>query len=167
MDIQDNSQSLNPQPQDLPPHKLSKTRNYDKKIHGKHLGIPTRIAIMAMKDSGMTATEVAKKTKCHKSTIVRAWHNPELNELSPQIVQRVKDGLSGLFYKRALGATLAITEEKLSQSSALQLATVAGIMTEKGRLMSGESTSNLSHRSVIEHISNSVDKLDAQLRELE
>lgn len=139
---------------------------YDKKVHGKRLGLPTRIAIAAMKDTGMSATQAAKESKVHISTIVRAWENPELSDLSPSVVRAVKTGLGGLFYKRALESSLAISAEKLSQSSALQLATVAGIMTEKGRLMEGLSTDNVSFRGVSASIEEDRIKLMKKFEEL-
>src|ERR1700731_1087945 len=116
-----------PNPQ---PNPAKRIRNYDQKVHGKRYNLATKIAIAAMQGTGLTATQAAAATGAHISTIVRAWENPELAELAPNVVQKTKTGLGGLFYKRALESTLAISAEKLSESSALQLATVAGIMTE-------------------------------------
>ncbi len=139
---------------------------FPKRFYRK-MSLPTKIAVMAMKDTGMTATAAGKLARVHKSTIVRAWNNPELDDLTPTNVQRTKIGLGGLFYKRALESTLSISQEKLSQSSALQLATVAGIMTEKGRLMEGLSTENVSFRGVAASIDEDRKKLMDKLRELE
>lgn len=147
-------------------HSKKSQRNYDKKVHGKRMPLTSKIAVMAMKESGMTATDVAKATKVHVSTIIRAWDNPELEDLSPSIVQKTKRGLGGLFYKRALESTLAINSEKLEQASALQLATVAGIMTEKGRLMEGLSTDNVSFRGISQSIEEDRAKLMSRVNEI-
>ena len=143
------------------------TKPYDKKVHGKRLKLTDKVAVMAMKESGMTATETAKAAGVHVSTITRAWENPELADLSPSSVRAIKTGLGGLFYKRALQSSLAISAEKLSQSSALQLATVAGIMTEKGRLMEGLSTDNVSFRGISASIEEDRAKIMAKLKELD
>lgn len=140
--------------------------SYDKKKHGKRLGLPAKIAIAAMKDSGMSATNAAKASNVHISTIIRAWDNPELEDLSPSIVRKTKIGLGGLFYKRALESTLAISPIKLEQASALQLATVAGIMTEKGRLMEGLSTDNVSFRGISQSIDEDRNKIMKRIADL-
>lgn len=147
--------------------KPSKPRNYDKKVHGKRYNLATKIAIAAMQGTGISATQAAAATGAHISTIVRAWENPELAELSPNVVQKTKIGLGGLFYKRALESTLAIDAEKIAQSSALQLATVAGIMTEKGRLMEGLSTENVSFRGIAQNLEADRAKLMAKLQDIQ
>jgi hypothetical protein len=141
-------------------------RNYDKKVHGKRYNLATKIAIAAMQGTGLSATQAAAATGAHISTISRAWDNPELAELTPQVVQKTKSGLGGLFYKRALGSLLELTHEKLRESSALQLATTAGIMVDKARLMEGLSTENVSFRGVTEAIESDREKLMKRIEEL-
>jgi hypothetical protein len=138
-----------------------KPRNYDKKVHGKRYTIAQKLAIKALQNTGLSPHEAQPIAGADRSTIIRIWEDKELDDLSPAIVNKVKSGLGGLFYKRALGATLAISEQKLSESSALQLATVAGIMTEKGRLMDGLSTENVSFRG----LSQSIDSDRAKIME--
>jgi len=138
-----------------------KPRNYDKKVHGKRYTIGQKLAIKALQNSGLSAREAGPMADVDSHTVIRIWNDPELDDLSPQVVGKVKSGLGGLFYKRALGAALAISPEMLLQSSALQLATVAGIMTEKGRLMDGLSTENVSFRG----LSQSIDSDRAKIME--
>lgn len=128
------------------------TKEYDKKVHGKRYPITNKVAIMALKDASLSVRQVARLAHVSERQVYRVWNDPEINDLVPDVVSKVKKGLGGLFYKRSLEATLSIDQEKLDESSALQLATVAGIMTEKGRLMEGLSTENVSHRGVIENL---------------
>ena len=139
---------------------------YDKKVHGNRFSVAQKLAIRALKDSGMSEHQAQPIAGASRGTITRIWNDPELDDLSPQIVNKVKSGLGGLFYKRALGASLAISPEKLEASSALQLATVAGIMTEKGRLMEGLSTENLSFRGVAQSIDDDRQKLMQKMNDL-
>jgi len=142
------------------------TKPYNKLKHGNRLKLTDKVSIAAMKESGMSAMEIANATNSHVSTIYRVWEDPELSDLAPSSVRSIKTGLGGLFYKRALQSTLSISSEKLSQSSALQLATVAGIMTEKGRLMEGLSTDNVSFRGISQSIDEDRAKLMAKLNDL-
>jgi hypothetical protein len=144
-----------------------KRRDYDKKSHGKRYSLAHKLAIKALQSAEVSSKEAAAVLGSSPATVRRLWQDPELDDLSPNVVSKVKMGLGGLFYKRALGASLAITPEKLSQSTALQLATVAGIMTEKGRLMEGLSTENLSFRGVAASIDEDRKKLMDRLKELE
>lgn len=158
--------SASPPAEQTPPKKSQRKRTYDQKVHGKRYSMPTQIAIKAMANSGMTITEVAKQAGASRVAVYRIWEDPELKDLSQHAVNETKKGLSGLFYKRALEATKRIDADKLSQASALQLATVAGIMTEKGRLMEGLSTQNLTFGSVLANIDGEMSKISNKLGEL-
>ena len=138
----------------------------DKSVHGNRLKLTDKVAIAAMKESGMSAMSIAKATDAHVATIYRVWDNPELKDLAPSVVRNIKTGLGGLFYKRSLESTLAISPEKLAQSSALQLATVAGIMTEKGRLMEGLSTENIGFKDVSQSINEDRNKIMKRIAEI-
>ena len=162
MDQQNIPQQSNPSPNLIPPIQFKQRLK-----HGNRLKQTDKVAIMAMKEAGMTAMEAANATDSHVSTIYRAWENPELKDLAPSVVRSIKTGLGGLFYKRGLESTLAISPEKLSQSSALQLATVAGIMTEKGRLMEGLSTDNISFKGVTQSIEEDRAKIMARFKDIE
>lgn len=141
-------------------------RTYDKKVHGKRYSISEKLAIKALQGAGMTVSQAKPLTNATNMAIMRIWNDPELDDLSPNVVLKTKNSLGGLFYKRALGATLGITPEKIQQSSALQLATVAGIMTEKGRLMDGLSTENVSFRGIAQSLDNDRAKIMERINEL-
>ena len=162
---------LNQLNQTNPPNTPKPKKNYDKKIHGKRYPKVHDIAIKAMKDfvdnGQMTVTDVARQTNSSRMKVYRVWEDPELDDLSTSVVSKTKKGLTGLFYKRALEATKAISPSKLDQASALQLATVAGIMTEKGRLMENLSTENVSHRGFIDNLNEEKDKIVERLKQLD
>ena len=149
----------------IPSKKSRKQYSHDKKVHGKRYAPAVKLAIKSLQGS-VSVDEAAALTGANRNTIVRAWEDPELEDLSPSVVRKTKIGLGGLFYKRALESSLAISAEKLSQSSALQLATVAGIMTEKGRLMEGLSTDNVSFRGVSQSIDEDRNKIMKRISEL-
>lgn len=138
-----------------------KPRNYDKKVHGKRYTIGQKLAIKALQDAGLSAQEVAPLADVDRHTVVRIWNDPELDDLSPQVVGKVKTGLNGLFYKRSLQALLAMTPEKYESASLLQIATTSGIMVDKARLMDGLSTENVSFRG----LSQSIDSDRAKIME--
>lgn len=157
------SNDLNP----APTKKERIKRNYNVKTHGNRYSLAQKLAIKAIQSAEVSSTHAATILKANPRTIQRIWNDPELEELVPQSVGKIKTGLGGLFYKRALGAALTITPEKLAQSSALQLATVAGIMTEKGRLMEGLSTENVAFKGVAASIDEDRQKLMKRLEDLE
>lgn len=151
--------------------KKSKRKVYDRKVHGKRYPLAQKIAIKAMQslaDSGqMTVTDVAKNAGTTRMQVYRVWEDPELEDLSPEVVNKTKKGLTGLFYKRAMQATLHMTEDKFKQSNLLQLATVSGIMTEKARLSEGLSTENVAHKGLIDTLSSDRDKLMERMQNME
>ena len=153
------------QPQQSTSPQIPPIPTYDKKKHGKRYPPAVKLAMKALKGS-VSAEQAAVLSGCDRETIVRAWQDPELEDLSPSVVRTIKTGLGGLFYKRALESSLAISAEKLSESSALQLATVAGIMTEKGRLMEGLSTDNISFKGVTQSIEEDRTKIMKRIAEL-
>lgn len=170
MDTANKSDSVQPDP--TPPHvqpsrSYKSHKNYDRKSHGKRYPITQKIAIKAMQDSGMTVSDVARSAQTTRKQVYRVWNDPELKDLSPEVVTKTKNAMRSLFYKRGLEGLLAMTPDKYAQSSLLQIATATGIMTEKGRLMDNLSTENVNHRGVIEHISDEVSKLDARLQALD
>lgn len=148
-------------------HKYRSKRPYNKKVHGKRYPLAQKIAIKSMQslvdDGSMTVTDVAKHSGTTRMQVYRVWDDPSLEELSPTVVSKTKKGLSGIFYKRALESTMNMTQLKFDQASLLQLATVAGIMTEKGRLMEGLSTENHSHLGFIGNLEADREKLMKRL----
>lgn len=154
--------NTNPSPSDNKPTNSIKP-GYDKKSHGKRYSLPHKLAVKALQRSGMSVSQASSLAKMPLRTTIRIWKDPEIDDLTNQQVSYIKDGLSKIYYKRALEGLKAIDSEKLSQASALQLMTMSAIGTEKGRLMEGLSTNNVSHNSVIQHIDSEVHKITDQL----
>ena len=142
-------------------------KSYDKHVHGNRWSVVNKVAIKALQGANLSESKVAQMAGVSQPTVHRVWNDPELEDLSPAIVNKVKNGLGGLLYKRSMQGLLSITPEKLEQSSALQLMTLSAIAVEKGRLMEGLSTNNISHGSVIHHIDAEVSKLDSRLQALD
>jgi len=139
--------------------------SYNKKVHGKRYAPAVKLAIKSLQGS-VSVDEAAALTGANRNTIVRAWEDPELEDLSPQVVSKVKTGMQGLFYKRSLQGLLAMTPEKYAAASLLQIATTVGITTEKGRLMDGLSSSNISFRGISESIEEDRDKIMKRILEI-
>ncbi len=134
--------------------------------HGKRYPNGQKLAVLAMKGNG-SAKEVSQQFGIGEKTVNRIWNDPEFADLSPTTVSKIKKGLGGLFYRRAFEAAATIDQDKLNASSALQLATVSGIMTEKARLMEGLSTENHSHAGFIGNLEIDREKIMRRLDSLE
>jgi hypothetical protein len=130
--------------------------------NGKRYKLPTRLTVKALKGI-MPSLEVAKQTGISERAVYRIWNDKELNDLIPSAVTAIKSGLKGILYKRALQSTMAMTPEKYSQASLLQLATTSGIMIDKARILNDESSYNVTSRSVIEHINSEMHKISEEL----
>ena len=89
-----------------------------------------------------------------------------INLLAKQQVDAIKNALVGLTYANAYRAQGAITEEKLENSSFLQLMTGSAIGIEKGRLMENLSTDNVSFRGISQNIEEDRAKLMSKLNDI-
>src|ERR1700674_2523318 len=74
-----------------------KPRTHDKKVHGKRYTIAQKLAIKALQNVGLSAHQAQPIAGADRSTIMRIWEDKELDDLSPAVVNKVKNGLSGLF----------------------------------------------------------------------
>mgnify|MGYP001328460726 CR=1 FL=1 len=137
-----------------------------KKTHGNRFKIPEKLSVKAMQNSGMTIREVANISGMSPATVLNVWNNPELDDLKPEIVERTKKGMTGLFYKRGLQSLLAMTPAKFENSSLSQLAIASGIFTEKGRLMENLSTENVAHANVMNSIDSQVKSIESRLNDI-
>jgi hypothetical protein len=159
-------------PPDITPpnvqQKYKTHKSYDRKVHGKRYSIAHKVAALTMANgTKLSGRALEKQIGMDRNTIMRIKDDPEIANLPIEEVNQVKDAISKLVYKRSFDSLKAISAQKLSESSALQLMTISAIGIDKGRLMSNESTANVSHRGVIEHISSEVSKLDQRLQALD
>jgi hypothetical protein len=95
----------------------------------KHLSSREKKKILTCMASGMSANTVAKQLKRNRRTVAKFLDEPA-----------TKMVLADMFERTARQALERIGPEKLEKSSALQLATVAGISTDKMRLLRNEPT---------------------------
>jgi hypothetical protein len=137
------------------------------KKYGKRHSAATRLGIAAMVEAGMTKSKIALSSGVSESAVYSVMKDPRFKILNQREVTAIKDSLLGLTYQTGLRAEMAISDEKLQQSSALQLKTISAISIDKGRLMSGESTANLSHGGLIGTLDSDRQKLMDRLNALD
>lgn len=89
---------------------------------------------------GASITKISKQTGLHHSTVKKVLQEPTVIALKENAEQQLAD----LFAETANRALNKITDEKLESSNAQQLGVLAGICTDKNRLLSNKSTDNMS-----------------------
>lgn len=125
------------------------TKYKPKSKHGKRYSLASKLGVAAMAQAGFSRHEIAASSDMAPSTVYSVTTDKRFKILQSSEVEAIKRSLLGLTYQTGLRAEMAISDEKLAASSALQLKTISAISIDKGRLMSGESTSNLSHGGFI------------------
>lgn len=142
-------------------------RQYNKAVHGKRLSPSHKLAIKAEAIvTGDSVNAIAVRNQLHPDTVKAIIEDSRVAVLKPDQLDILKASMIGSWHLTGKRALSAITDDKLEQASALQLATVAGISTDKARLMEDKSTSNVSHRGVIEHIDGDREQLMNKLQAL-
>ena len=87
--------------------------------------------------AGWSQTKISKTIGRSRSAVKRYLEKPE----AIAIVRDERAELGELYRQKARACVVAIDDEKINKSSALQLATAAGICTDKALLLAGEPTS--------------------------
>ena len=87
--------------------------------------------------AGWSQERIAKATGRSRNSIKRHLDDREVMDM----VRDERTEMVELYRDRARACALAITDEKIQKSSALQLATASGILLDKGLLLSGQPTS--------------------------
>ena len=95
--------------------------------------------IATLSADGWPAYRIAKHMNRSPHTVRRYLDTPE----ALAIVRDEKRELAVLYREKARACVVAIDADKISKSSALQLATAAGICTDKALLLAGEPTVNM------------------------
>lgn len=96
------------------------------------------VAILAA--HGASVTKISKQTGLHHNTVKKVLQEPTVIALKEGAEQQLAD----LFAETANRALKKITDEKLDAANAQQLGVLAGICTDKNRLLSNKSTDNVS-----------------------
>lgn len=133
------------------PKKRNKTRNRGaNKIitqrptgNGKRLTPAEKYAIRAEKDTGKSQSQVGREYGVDNTTVRHIWLDAKLDKSANQ-VQKIKKGLADdllIAAHKGVGKVTALFD---SVTDVQRAAMATGIMFDKYRLMSGESTSNQS-----------------------
>lgn len=91
-----------------------------------------------MDSLGVPKVKIAEEVGISKNTVRGVLLNADHTD--PRIVDRVKREMAGHFWMTGNRALNGITPEKIEAASALQLATVAAISTDKALLLDGKPT---------------------------
>ena len=145
---------------------LPKKKPFRGKQNGNRYPQTLRMVAATMLESGKSGLQVSKELGMGITAVYSVKDDPELQSLSNTEVSYIKDGINKLVRKRGYQALKAMDEEKLRQSSALQLMTVAAISIDKSRLLDGESTQNINMRSVNANLDLERRKIAEELGEL-
>lgn len=136
------------------------------KPHGRRYSLARKLAVKARVDAGETPYRVAKDEGMDSSTVYDVIKDKRIQILDKSQVGKVKTSLIGYTYGNAWRAQNKISEAKLEAMNALQLMTISAIGIDKGRLMEGLSTENVSHRGVVENIDADRRKLMDEITKL-
>lgn len=136
---------------------------------GKRLSQDQRIAIKAraLIDPELSHSDIARANGVHPSTVMRIVEDAKLSVLAAAELEAAKRGLASKALITSLRAQNAITDEKLENSSAVQLAVVSKINTEivENALKSMESTTTA--RSLVSQFLDYQKDLESRLSYLD
>lgn len=125
-----------------------------------------KIAIAEDFAAGFGYTKVCARHGVSRSTVHAIVHNQQIQEMiNPEIVERRRKSMAGIYEYYADRAIESIDDEKLSKAQAPALMTMAAIATDKARLLRGESTQNIGVRTGVESINSDLLELK-QKREM-
>jgi len=145
----------------LKPLKPLEAVKKEKRYTGDRIAPARAYAIRALVDSGYSKKEICKREHVSINT-VRAIQNS--NRFDPARVDSIKQNLAAKWYQTADSAIDNIDATKLKQSSALQLATVAAISTDKARLIEGKATSRTEYMNVEDQaVNDEIARLEGEL----
>ncbi len=119
--------------------------------------------ITVLRASGLTFHAISKQLGRAPQTIKKACLNPER---APQIAQ-VKVALADRFENVAVRMLTAISDEDINALDAYKKTLSAAISTDKMRLLTGQSTENISLHAIIERIEREERERPARERQKE
>lgn len=106
---------------------------------GQRTGVAPKIRILKDKFPEMSEAKIAKRVGCSPSNVHRVL-STYLSDLSEDELRNYQENKGDTFDSVVARSILSITPEKLANSSAVQLATVAGIAFDKSQLAHGLAT---------------------------
>ncbi len=140
---------------------IAAVKKYKKRFTGERMAPARAYAIRALADSGYSKTEICKREHISLNTIKAIQKS---DKFDPARVDRIKHNLAAKWYQTADSAIDNIDATKLKASSALQLATVAAISTDKARLIEGKATSRTEYLDVADvALNDEIARLESEL----
>ena len=123
-----------------------------------------QLAVKALIESGIPYREIAEEIEISPTTVTKIARRFPSNN---QVVETLKKTLPATFYTMSTLAMANISPKKLSDSSALQLATVAGICVDKARDMEGSNRPIFNVVTVVNECKQTMDKLNGEIGALQ
>lgn len=126
--------------------------------------LPTgkKIIIRAHIESGTPLRDICRREKVTKEQVYAIKRDTGLDHIHNSIVEKTKENLAGNFYTVAdLALQEAMKPSKIARLSSRDGVLTAAIATDKGRLLDGLSTENLSIRGIVGHLKNQASEADA------
>lgn len=148
--------------------KLFKSMSQAHQQRYKSLTTGLKAKIMKALKSGWTFTAIGATYHVTKDMIALIANDPDLKDVLAESssAEETKKALAAKFFKLSDIALNFITIEKLEKMTPEKLAWVAAVALDKGRLLHGESTANISFRDMAQSTRAQLAELTAKKREL-
>lgn len=132
----------------------------DEKRKQKTLSTGRKYKILADLKSGMSADEVCMKHRISKTILALVMNEPQFQELTNSAYMNItKKVMANRFYQIADLCLSHVDTDKMQRMDPYKLVVAASIALDKARLIEGQSTENLSFRSLGLNIHASLDQL--------
>jgi hypothetical protein len=128
------------------------------KYTGERLSPVRAYGIRALVEAGVSQREIARKEHVSTNTVQAIKYS---DRFDANRVEAIKKNLSASWYTTAGRSLERITDQKLDQSSAAQLAVISAVATDKARLIEGKATSRT------EYADKSDLEIQAEIKKLE
>ena len=126
--------------ENIPDSQSASKLKVNRKNTGKRYNHLEKLSVAALLKAGKSKAEISRETGVNPATIYNVEKDKKYTILEASKVDDIKRSLVGMTYAQAHRAQEFISDEKLQNSSALQLMTISAIGIDKGRLMEGLST---------------------------
>jgi len=127
-----------------------------------------RIAIAEDVAAGYSYRDVATRHGVALATINAAVKDPQIQDIiNPEVVERRRKTMAAIYEHQADMALSTLTPERWEKERALSVMIGAATATDKARLLRGESTENVSVKSVTEGLSSELELLKKRRQEIE
>ena len=134
----------------------------DAPVPGRKRGTAPAIRRLKLKHPELSHAQIAERVGCHPSNVTVVLKT-FLGKHSETQLREYQESQADAFDAIAMRSLVSITPKKLAKANAVQLMTVAGIATDKARLVRGQATAiNVNVLIDIAEALRSKPQLDAQ-----